>query len=72
MSCVIVLRIKEPHMPRPFKVWGYPFTPLIFIGASVWTMIWAFRGRPIESSLALLTVAIGGLMFWMVGSRNRG
>lgn len=71
VSCVIVLRIKEPEMPRPFKVWGYPFTPLIFIGASLWTMIWAFRGRPVESSLALLTVAIGGLVFWMIGGRNK-
>ncbi len=71
VSCVIALRIKEPDMPRPFKVWGYPFTPLIFIGASVWTMIWAFRGRPVESSLALFTVAIGGLVFWMIGGRTK-
>ena len=70
VSCVIVLRIKEPDAPRPFKVWGYPFTPLLFISASGWTMIWAFRGRPVESSLALLTVGIGGLLFWMIGRRK--
>ena len=27
---LFVLRIKEPHMERPFRVPGYPFTPLVF------------------------------------------
>jgi len=63
VSCVIVLRIKRPEMPRPFKVFAYPLTPLIFIIVSVWTMFWAFQGRPLESILALLTVAAGGGIF---------
>lgn len=66
VSCVIILRIKKPDLPRPFKTWGYPFTPVLFIVASVWTMIWAFRGRPVESTLALLTAALGGLLFWII------
>ncbi|MBI3615404.1 MAG: amino acid permease [Candidatus Omnitrophica bacterium] len=28
---VILLRIKEPLAPRPYRVWGYPLTPLIFV-----------------------------------------
>jgi APA family basic amino acid/polyamine antiporter len=63
VSCVIVLRIRRPEMPRPFRTWGYPVTPLLFVGVSVWMMYWAFQGRPVESSLALLTVAIGGVVY---------
>ena len=70
VSCVIALRIKAPDMPRPFRVWAYPFTPLLFITVSVWTMVWAFRGRPVESLLALATVAAGGLLFWAVNRRE--
>jgi basic amino acid/polyamine antiporter, APA family len=70
VSCVVALRVKAPDMPRPFKAWGYPITPLIFIIASLWTMLWAFRGRPVESSLALLTVAVGGFVFWAIGGRK--
>jgi APA family basic amino acid/polyamine antiporter len=66
VSCVIVLRYKEPDAPRPFKAWGYPFTPILFITTSVWTMVWAFRGRPVESSLAFLTAAVGGVLFWVI------
>jgi len=63
VSCVIVLRIKRPEMERPFRVWAYPVPPLVFIIVSVWTMYWAFQGRPVESTLALLTVAAGGGIF---------
>ncbi len=63
VSCVIVLRRRRPGLERPFRTWGYPFTPLLFLAVSAWMMVWAFRGRPVESSLSLLTVAIGGLAF---------
>ena len=70
VSCVIALRIRRPEMPRPFKAWGYPFTPLLFLGVSLWTMVWAFRGRPAESSLALMTVVAGGIAFFVISRRS--
>jgi APA family basic amino acid/polyamine antiporter len=63
VSCVIALRLRRPDAPRPFRAWGYPWTPLLFLAVSIWMMFWAFRGRPLESSLALLTVLAGGLLF---------
>jgi APA family basic amino acid/polyamine antiporter len=71
VSCVIVLRIKRPDMPRPFKVYAYPLPPIIFLSVSLWTMFWAFEGRPLESSLALLTVAAGGGIFVMASLIKR-
>jgi APA family basic amino acid/polyamine antiporter len=70
VSCVIVLRIRRPEMSRPFRTWGYPVTPLLFVGASVWMMYWAFQGRPVESSLALLTVAAGGVVYGLSRTRR--
>jgi len=64
VSCVIVLRWKKPDMERPFKAWGYPVTPLLFLSVSIWTMYWAFRGRPQESTLSLITVAVSGIAFY--------
>ncbi len=71
VSCVIVLRRRRPELARPFRTWGYPFTPLLFLLLSLWMMVWAFRGRPVESTLALATVAIGGLAFVTVRARTR-
>ena len=50
--CVVVLRFRRPDMERPFRAWGYPVTPLLFLGIMGWTMVWAARGRPLESALA--------------------
>ncbi len=44
---LFVLRWKEPSAPRPFRAWGYPFTPglallgsLIYLGSSIWVDPW--------------------------------
>jgi APA family basic amino acid/polyamine antiporter len=70
VSCVITLRIRRPRMPRPFRCWGYPWTPLFFLAVSGWMMVWAVRGRPVESFLSLLTVVAGGLLFYLTGRRR--
>lgn len=71
VASVIVLRIRRPDLPRPFRVPGYPLVPLAFIGVSMWMMLWAFQGRPVESTLGLLTVGIGGLTHPLFRSRTR-
>jgi APA family basic amino acid/polyamine antiporter len=71
VSCVIALRFKRPEMERPYRVWAYPLPPLVFIGVSIWTMFWAFQGRPVESALALLTVAAGGGIFLVAAMLRR-
>jgi H+/Cl- antiporter ClcA len=45
-------------------------TPLLFIGVSSWTMFWAFWGRPLESILALATVAAAGALFFLTDTRR--
>jgi APA family basic amino acid/polyamine antiporter len=70
VSCVIVLRIRRPRAERPFRAWGYPLTPLLFLAVSVWMMYWAFQGRPVESTLSLLTVLVGGVFFALFLSRR--
>lgn len=68
VSCVIILRVRRPDMPRPFRTWGYPLTPLLFLSVSVWMMFWSFQGRPLESTLGLLTAAAGGVIFYLSGA----
>lgn len=70
VSCVIVRRVREPDLPRPFRVFAYPATPLLFLGASGWMMYWALQGRPLESLLGLATVGTGGLLFLLTGERR--
>jgi len=38
-AAVIILRIKRPDLPRPYKTWGYPVTPIIFVLSSLFIFI---------------------------------
>ncbi len=71
VSCVIVLRVRSPELERPFKAWGYPVSPILFLAVSGWMMFWAFRGRPVESTLSLLTVLVGGLLFAILVAKGK-
>lgn len=66
---VILLRRREPELPRPYHVWGYPWTPLFFAGFSVWTLIIVMRDRPLEAIGGAVTLGVAALLTWMVGDR---
>ena len=34
IASVFVLRVKHPDWPRPYRTWGYPLTPALYLGAS--------------------------------------
>ena len=59
---VIILRRKHPELPRPYKVWGYPVTPLIFATISFWMAASVVVERPKESLAVLATFALGFLL----------
>lgn len=59
VAALIALRMRRPELPRPFRVPFYPWTPLLFIAFSIWILIYTLAGRPVESSLGILTVLLG-------------
>jgi APA family basic amino acid/polyamine antiporter len=60
---VFILRIRQPDLQRPYRIWGYPVTPVFFILLSLWTLIYLLIDRTTESILGLLTVLSGVLVF---------
>lgn len=64
---VFVHRIRYPEVARPYKTWGYPVTPIIFLLISLWIMIFLLQGKPMESVAGLVTIALGlPVYFWAV------
>ena len=63
---LIVLRVREPGLERPYKVWGYPVTPILFLSVTLYMMIYVIHDRPTESLLGLITV-IAGLIIYFFG-----
>jgi APA family basic amino acid/polyamine antiporter len=54
------LRRKEPNLARPYRVWVYPWTPLIFLVAAVALTINLRIVQPVRSYLEL-AVILGGI-----------
>ena len=64
---VFVLRWRRPGLERPYRVWGYPITPLIFLAISGW-MLWhllAEKSTRIPSLLGLITAAFGLIIYFI-------
>jgi len=62
---VFVLRRAEPQLPRPYRVWGYPVTPLIFLAVTGWMMFFVVRQRPMVLVAGAVTLAIGLVVYFV-------
>jgi APA family basic amino acid/polyamine antiporter len=65
VGAVFVLRRKLPNAARPYRMWGYPATPLLFVAMSIWFMVNAFVTQPGPSLMACVIVATGVLAYWI-------
>jgi APA family basic amino acid/polyamine antiporter len=67
---VFVLRKKMPDAPRPYKVWGYPVVPALFIIFCIALIIVTLIGKPREALIGLALIG-SGLPFYWYWSKNR-
>lgn len=70
---VIVLRFTQPDLERPYRLWGYPFTPLVFLAVTMFMMYYLLIERPMESiaSIATMLVGLGIYAASMAQARSR-
>jgi basic amino acid/polyamine antiporter, APA family len=60
---VIKMRITHPNMPRPYRAWGYPVTPVVFLTVMLWMMYYLVLNRPMQS-LAGFAVMLSGVAIY--------
>jgi basic amino acid/polyamine antiporter, APA family len=66
---VIVLRRKQPLLPRPYLVWGYPITPVLFLMVTAFMMYYLITKRPMQS-LAGLLMMLAGLLIYAISFKR--
>jgi APA family basic amino acid/polyamine antiporter len=69
-ASVFTLRKKLPDLPRPYKTWGYPFVPAIFILASLGILLNTLFEKPVEALAGILLTALG-IPVYYYWKRNR-
>ena len=62
---VIKLRIMRPDLPRPYRAWGYPVTPVIFLLVTLFMMYYLVVDRPLQSFFGAL-IMVSGLLIYLV------
>ena len=63
---LFVLRVKRPNEPRPYKAFGYPFLPALYIVMAAWICIVLLRYKPQYTWPGLIIVLLGipVYLFW--------
>lgn len=68
---VIILRIKKPDLPRPYKTFGYPVIPVLFLLIQLWIMYYGLRYKPAESLWGLAITFVGLIIYFLSKKKNQ-
>ena len=60
---IFVSRHREPELERPYRTWGYPWPPIIFLVLSAWSLSFMLVTRPEESLAGLATLMLGLVIY---------
>lgn len=67
---VVVLRIKLPDAERPYKTWGYPVVPVVFVAAYSWFLVQIYASNPAESRTGVLLIGLGVPAYFLIRKWN--
>ncbi len=62
---VIILRRTRPDAPRPYRMWGYPYSTVLFIAASLWFVGSMFVQSPTASLWSMAFILSGIPVFYI-------
>jgi len=60
---IFVLRVRQPDLPRPYRTFGFPVTPLIYLGLTAWTLTFVLINKPVESLMGLGVIVAGLIVY---------
>jgi APA family basic amino acid/polyamine antiporter len=62
---VVKLRITHPELPRPYRAWGYPVTPAVFLVVTGFMMYYLLTERPLQAALDM-SIMMSGLVIYAI------
>ena len=74
VAAVMVLRKKRPDLERPYKTWGYPVTPILFIIASLYVAVSSLLSAFLNAmfGLGLICLGIPAYLYWKRKAERSG
>jgi APA family basic amino acid/polyamine antiporter len=70
-SSIFVFRRKYPDAERPYRAWGYPVVPVVFLLVAGWLLITTLINTPTQSVTGLLLIILGMPVYWFLTRNGR-
>jgi APA family basic amino acid/polyamine antiporter len=68
---LVKLRLTRPDLVRPYRAWGYPLTPAVFLLVTAFMMYYLFAQRPLQAALGTV-VMMSGLLIYVLAHGRAG
>lgn len=67
MSCAAVVRLRHTAaaLPRPYRAWGYPVTPIVFIAFATWLVGRTIVDQPANAAVGAALILAGLPLYWL-------
>ncbi|PYS90132.1 MAG: amino acid permease [Acidobacteria bacterium] len=70
-ASVFVFRRRMPHAERPYRTWGYPVVPILFLLVTAWLIVNTLMTAPKQSFIGLALIALGLPVYWYWSRNNQ-
>jgi APA family basic amino acid/polyamine antiporter len=68
---VFIFRRRMPNANRPYRTWGYPVVPILFLIVSTWLIATTIWNTPKQSGIGLGLIVLGLPVYWYWERHNR-
>jgi len=66
---IFLFRKRLPDAERPYRTWGYPVVPVVFLIVSSWVIVMTILSSPRQSAIGLGLILLGLPVYWLIQSR---
>jgi basic amino acid/polyamine antiporter, APA family len=70
-ASVFIFRRRLPDAERTYRVWGYPFVPIIFLLVSTGLIVTTIYNTPRQSAIGLILIMLGVPVYYLLDRRGR-
>ena len=69
-SSIFIFRSKYPNAERPYKAWGYPLVPVIFLFVTGWLLINTIMTSPQSSLIGIGLIILGLPVYFYLNNKG--
>ena len=69
-AALFILRRKRPGWSRPYRTWGYPVVPVLYLLFYFWFLTQVYLGKPFEASAGVVLISTGIPVYWILRRRS--